>query len=55
MGKTIIIIGMVIGSYAGSFLPWLWGGSLLSMSSIMFGAVGGLAGIYAGYKISQRI
>jgi hypothetical protein len=55
MEKTIVIIGMVIGSYAGSCVPLLWGESLLSMSSIILGGVGGLAGIFVAYKISRRI
>jgi len=55
MEKTIIIAGMVIGSYAGSCVPLIWGGSLLSISSIIFGGIGGLAGIFFAYKISQRI
>jgi hypothetical protein len=46
---------MVFGSFAGSYLPALWGGSIFSLSSILLGAVGGLLGIWAGYKISVRM
>jgi hypothetical protein len=53
--KKIIILFMVIGSYAGSYTPVLWGGSLLSMSSILFGGVGGFVGIWAGYKIANSM
>jgi hypothetical protein len=52
--KKVIFSGMIIGSYAGSYLPVIWGGSMLSMTSILLGAVGGIAGIIAGYKIAQR-
>jgi hypothetical protein len=55
MRKTIIMIGMVIGTYAGSCIPLLWGGSLLSISSILFGGVGGFVGIYVAYKLSRGI
>ena len=55
MRKTIVMAGMVIGSYAGSFIPLVWGGSLLSMSSILFGGLGAFAGIYAAYKLSREI
>jgi hypothetical protein len=55
MRKTIIMIGMVIGSYAGSCIPLLWGGSFLSMSSILFGGLGALAGIYVAFKLTSGI
>jgi hypothetical protein len=53
--KGIIIIAMVAGSYAGSAVPLLWGGSLLSISSLLLGALGGFFGIWAGYKIATRM
>ena len=53
--KTIIMFSMVIGSYAGSFIPLIWGGSALSVSSIMFGGVGGFLGIWAGYHLARRL
>lgn len=47
--------GMIIGSYAGSFIPALWSNSaLLSPASILWSIVGGFVGIYAGFKIGQR-
>jgi hypothetical protein len=52
--KAIIIIFMVIGSYAGSFIPLLWGASVFSPASIIFGGIGGFAGIYVGYKFANR-
>lgn len=55
MAKTIIIIFMAVGSYAGSYLPVLWGGSVLSVSSILLGAAGGFAGIWLGYKIALNL
>jgi len=53
--KTLAIFGAIAGSYAGSCLPLLWGGSVLSISSIFFSAIGGFAGIWVGYKIAVRI
>jgi hypothetical protein len=55
MRKTIIMTGMVLGTYAGSFIPLLWGGSMLSMTSILFGGVGGFIGIYLAYKFTSGI
>ena len=51
--KTLVIIGMTVGSFAGSCIPYLWGASALSLSSIIFGSIGAIGGIYAGYKISK--
>lgn len=51
--KALIMGGMVIGSSIGSLLPLLWGASALSMSSILLSAVGGIAGIWAGFKLSN--
>jgi outer membrane lipoprotein SlyB len=51
--KTLIMIGMVVGSSLGGYLPALWGAGGFSMSSVVFGAVGGVAGIWAGFKLSR--
>jgi hypothetical protein len=47
------MIGLTIGSTLGSYLPVFWGGDWFSMSSILLGGIGGLIGIWAGYKISR--
>ncbi len=49
----MIWLGMIVGSAVGGFLPVLWGGSELSMASIILTAVGGFAGIWLGLKLSQ--
>ncbi len=51
--KSIIWIGMVCGSLIGSFVPSIWGDGMFSMSSVIFTAVGGFAGIWIGFKISR--
>ena len=53
--KGLITFFMLIGSYGGSYIPVLWGGSLFSMYSILLGAIGGIIGIWAGYKIAKLI
>lgn len=53
--KILIMTFMVIGSSVGGYVPVLWGGSVFSMSSVFFGAVGGLAGIWIGYRLAQRL
>ncbi len=53
--KTLIYLGLAIGSVFGGWLPVLWGESFLSFSSVVLTAVGGLAGIYLGFKLSQNL
>jgi hypothetical protein len=50
--KQTIMLFTIIGSTVGSFVPLIWGSSLLSISSILFTAIGGFAGIYIGYKMT---
>lgn len=50
--KTLIWIGVAVGSMVGGFIPTLWGASFLSFSSILLSAVGAFAGIWLGYKLS---
>jgi hypothetical protein len=50
--KQTILTLTIVGSTIGSFVPLLWGDSLLSFSSIIFTAIGGFAGIYIGYKMT---
>jgi hypothetical protein len=55
MEKKLIYLGMFIGSTIGGFVPAIWGGDLLSMSGLFFSLVGGILGIWVGYKIGQSI
>jgi len=51
--KTLIWIFAFIGSTIGGFLPSLWGADIFSFSGIILSTIGGLAGIWVGWKISQ--
>ncbi len=44
---------MLIGSTVGGIIPSLWGAGMFSFSSIILSALGGILGIWVGYKISQ--
>ncbi|MDZ8223939.1 hypothetical protein [Nostoc sp. ChiVER01] len=55
MNKFIIGIGMFVGSTIGSYIPALWGGSVLSFTSILFSVIGGLVGIWLGYRVSKYL
>lgn len=53
--KTFIWGGMFAGSGIGSIVPLLWGASALSLSSVVLSAVGGIAGIWAGYQAGKSL
>ncbi len=53
--KTLVIIGAIIGSMVGSYIPALWGAGIFSFSSIILSGVGGIAGIWLGWKIAGMI
>ena len=51
--KRAIMIGMIAGSVLGGWLPTLWGDSGFSMSAVIGSTFGGLAGIWAGWRITR--
>jgi len=53
MQKKFIMLGMVVGSFAGSYIPLIWGDSAFSLTSILFGILGGCIGVWAGFKVDN--
>lgn len=51
--KRVIMLGMIVGSTIGSWIPTLWGAGWFSFSSVLGSMVGGLAGIWLGYRLSR--
>ena len=51
--RAMIMLGMFVGSSAGSSVPMLWGSGFLSLTSVILGLLGGIAGIWAAYKMTQ--
>jgi uncharacterized membrane protein YeaQ/YmgE (transglycosylase-associated protein family) len=49
--KLPIWVGMLIGSILGGYIPTLWGADIFSLTSLAGSVVGGLLGIWVGYKI----
>jgi hypothetical protein len=53
MTKKFIWIGMFLGSTIGNMLPLLWGGDAISVSGVLLSLLGGIVGIWAGYRLGQ--
>lgn len=51
--KSTIYLFMAVGSAIGSYIPVLWGGSVLGMASVILTAVGGFFGIWVGFKLTR--
>jgi len=47
-----IWFAVLIGSSVGGFIPELWGGSLLSYSSVMLSGIGGFVGLFIAYTMA---
>jgi hypothetical protein len=52
--KTVVWIGATVGSTIGGFVPMLWHAPLISMSGMVASTVGGVLGIWAGWKIRNN-
>lgn len=53
--KTLIWIGIFVGSTIGGFVPMLWHAGLFSLSSVLFSTIGGVIGIWVGYRLSEYL
>lgn len=54
--KVLIFIFTTIGGIAGAYLPSAWGDTdMFSAASILFGMIGGLAGIWLAVVVSKRV
>jgi hypothetical protein len=53
MGRSVIGLCAFVGTLVGGYVPEVWGASGFSVSSLLFGAVGGIAGVWLGFRISE--
>ncbi len=51
--KKLVWLGMFVGSIIGSYIPTLWGAGLYSLSSLLFGAIGAIVGVWLGFRLGQ--
>lgn len=53
--KALLIVFATVGSIIGAFIPSLWGDTNgLGLASILLGGVGGIVGIWVGWKVIQN-
>jgi hypothetical protein len=52
MERRVIWLCAAVGGTIGSFVPALWGASDMSAASIVFGLIGGVAGVMFGARLA---
>ena len=55
MTRKFIWLGFFVGSTIGNMLPAIWGGSVMSIAGFLFAIFGGIAGMWAGYRLGQSV
>jgi len=54
MGRSVIGLCAGFGGFVGSYVPVvLFGASSFGLASLLFGAVGGVLGVWAGVRIAE--
>lgn len=51
--KTLVYLSMIVGSIIGGYVPTLFGVSFISFTSVLFSGIGGILGVWIGYKLSN--
>jgi hypothetical protein len=52
MDRRIVWLFVVVGMTVGGLLPKVWGGSALGVASLLFGSLGGVAGLWLAAKLT---
>ena len=53
MGRSVIGLCATVGLIVGGYVPELWGASSFSLSSLLFSALGGVAGVWLGTRLAD--
>jgi hypothetical protein len=53
MGRSLISLCAVAGTVIGGFVPALWGNNGIGLEGVLFGALGGVAGVWLGLRLSD--
>jgi hypothetical protein len=52
MPRSVIGLCSFVGMTVGGYVPVLWGASAFSLVSLLFAAIGGVAGVWVGARLS---
>ena len=52
--RSVVGLCATFGTVAGGYVPSLWGGSSLSLTSVACAALGGVAGVWLGVHVSAN-
>jgi len=52
MERGFVWLFVGVGMIVGGFVPLLWGGSALGLASLVFGSLGGVAGLWLATKLA---
>ena len=55
MDRRVLWLCLLAGSTVGGLLPEAWGGSALSVGSLLLGAIGAVAGVFVAARISETL
>ena len=50
--RRVVWLFVAFGMVVGGFVPVLWGGSALGLASLVFGSLGGVAGLWLAAKLA---
>ena len=50
--RSVVGLCATFGTFAGGYVPTLWGASGFSLVSLLFGVLGGVAGVWLGVRLS---
>jgi hypothetical protein len=53
MGRSVIGLCALFGGTVGGYVPELWGSGSFSLASLLFGALGGIAGVVFGARLAD--
>lgn len=53
--KKFIWIGGFVGSTLGGYIPALWGDSGFSAIAMLTSSIGGILGIWGGFRFSESV
>lgn len=52
MDRRVVFLFVGVGMTVGGLVPVVWGGSALGFASLVFGSLGGVAGLWLAAKVT---